>query len=239
MQQKHLGVLALVLLIVFVCMVGVLVLSTKKALAPTNTPGSSVQSQTSTTTVATSSISLGNGMSITTTGGSGTIKVISSSQSGSLPPPPSLTGAIVITNPQFTPEITAKVTKDEQDLIASLKQNPANPFNLLQLGIYREDAGDYAGAEAAWTYVAAIAPTSYIAFYNLGDLYMNYLANNANAVTNFRQVISLKPDYIDAYTSLATIYRYRQNDPTAAAAVLALGLKNNPANPQLLAAQKQ
>ena len=52
-------------------------------------------------------------------------------------------------------------------------------------------------------------------------------------------MISLKPDYIDAYTSLATIYHYRQNDPASAAAVLALGLKNNPGNPQLIAAQKQ
>jgi tetratricopeptide (TPR) repeat protein len=110
----------------------------------------------------------------------------------------------------------------------------------LQLGLTHKEAGDYADAIQAWTYAAQQDPTSYIAFYDLGDLYQNFDKNYPLAEENYLKVVSLSPTYVDAYRSLFTLYRYQYKVGTSAAAnIVAEGLKNNPGNPDLLQLQAQ
>jgi tetratricopeptide (TPR) repeat protein len=125
-------------------------------------------------------------------------------------------------------------------MVAQLKQDPSQLKLWLTLGSYRKMAGDYEGARDAWEYVAAAAPSSFVAFNNLGDLYMNFLKNYPKAELNYRKVIAVRPDYIDTYRNLYTLYHYLyKTNTTAAADILKEGLKNNPNNPDLLAIQAQ
>jgi tetratricopeptide (TPR) repeat protein len=118
---------------------------------------------------------------------------------------------------------------------------PAFDINYwLQLGLTRKEIGDYAGAIQAWGQVTANEPTNYIAFYDLGDLYQNFDVNYPLAEQNYLKVIALEPNYIDAYNSLFTLYRYQYRIGTSAAAnIVSEGLKNNPNNADLLALQAQ
>ena len=123
--------------------------------------------------------------------------------------------------------------------VATLEKTPTDFNAWMNIGVLRKIAGDSAGAAADWEYVAAAFPSNYIAFYDLGDLYMNTLKEYSKAEADFKQVITLKPDYIDAYRSLYTLYRYIYKNDASTSAILAEGLKNNPGNSDLLALQAQ
>ncbi len=124
--------------------------------------------------------------------------------------------------------------------IVRIKKDGANFNAWLDLGFQYKIAGDYNEAGAVWTYLTAIAPQSYIAFANLGDLYQNFLHDFPKAEVNYLQAVKLSPTTIDLYRNLYTLYRYQyKTNTTAAADILVRRLKNNPNNPDLLALQKQ
>ena len=188
---------------------------------------------TSTNTAATSTA--GNGVSMTNSG-SGTIQLVNSNT-----PPPSLTGAIVM-SPSLPADAQAALRTQEQTFITELKAAPTRVDLWLQLGVTRKIAGDYAGAEAAWQYVAATGPTSinYVAYGDLGDIYMNFDVNYPKAESNYKAAIAINPTIIDYYKDLAMLYSsfYKTNQGLATS-IVAQGLKANPNNSDLLQLQAQ
>jgi tetratricopeptide (TPR) repeat protein len=121
-----------------------------------------------------------------------------------------------------------------------LKKNPLQGDQWLQLAVDYKIAGDYSAAAAIWNYMTQVSPTSYIAFADLGDLYQNFVVNYPKAEANYLQAVKLAPTDIELYQNLYNLYRYQYKTNTAAAAnIIALGLKNNPGNADLLALQAQ
>ena len=81
---------------------------------------------------------------------------------------------------------------------------------------------------------------NYIAYGDLGDLYMNFDVNYPKAEANYKAAIAIKPTVIDYYRDLYTLYTsFYKTGTSAAADIVALGLKNNPNNPDLLQLQAQ
>ena len=140
--------------------------------------------------------------------------------------------------PTLSPELIAQLKTQEKANISLIKKAPTNADAWLQLAVDYKIAGDYAGAEAIWIYLTKAAPTSFVAFANLGDLYTNYLKDNTKAEANYKIAIKLQPDYIDNYRNLFYLY-LSENNSAAAADIVAQGLKANPNNPDLLQLQAQ
>ena len=156
-------------------------------------------------------------------------------------PTPPLTTPIVFVS-SVSPEAQSVIRTNEEATVAELKKDSTRVDLWLKLGGYRKMAGDYEGAAAAWQYVATAGPKSinYVAYGNLGDLYMNYLKNYPVAESDYQKAIAINPQVIDYYRSLYTLYKYLYKTNTSAAAdILAQGLKANPGNADLLQLQKQ
>jgi tetratricopeptide (TPR) repeat protein len=186
-------------------------------------------------TASTTSTDLGNGLVATGPAGS-TIEIVDNTVQ-----PPSLTESIKI-DAKLAPEVQAALRTKEEALLKELKAEPKRVDLWLQLGVYRKMAGDYAGAKEAWQYVADTAPASagYVAYGNLGNLYMDFLKDYPKAEASYKAAIKIKPDAIDYYRQLYMLYTsvYKTNT-TAAADILAQGLKANPNNPDLLRLQSE
>lgn len=187
-------------------------------------------------TASTTTTDLGNGITYT---GTGTIEAVPDNGVQ----PPALSGTIVIaSNTSLSPEAQTVLRNDETALIAQIKKAPTRVDLWLKLGVYRKMAGDYAGAIVAWNYVAAAAPSSanYVAYADLGDLYMNFQVDYPKAETNYKAAIAIKPSVIDYYKDLFTLYTsfYKTNQGLANA-IVAQGLKANPGNADLLQLQSQ
>jgi len=202
-------------------------LGPKAAVAPTGGVATSTNATTTTVTLGNATITVPAG-------------AIVKEVSGGTPQPPSLTGPILIT-PSENAQADQILRNDEETVIAQLKQAPTRVDLWLQLGVYRKMAQDYAGAVAAWNYVAAAAPagTAYVAYGNLGDLYMNFDKNYAKAVSSYKAAIALNPHVIDYYSALYILYRYDLNEPGNAADIVAAGLRANPGDPTLLSLESQ
>lgn len=161
--------------------------------------------------------------------------------SGAVVNPPTLNGGIVIAT-SVSADQAAQLRSQETALITQLKAAPTRVDLWLKLGMYRKLAGDYAGAIAAWNYVAQAGPTTinFIAYGNLGDLYMNFDVNYPKAEANYLAAIKIKPIYIDYYRDLFMLYTsfYKTNQGQANA-IVAEGLKSNPGNADLLQLQAQ
>ena len=199
--------------------------------APTNT-ASSTPSTTGTTTV-----DLGNGQTITLPPGA---KLTEYDSTSTTPTAPSLSGSIKIDS-SLDPGVQTALRTQETTLISELKSNPARLDLWLQLGTDRKIAHDYTGAAEAWSYVAANKSNiQYIAYGNLGDLYMNFVKDYPKAEANYKAAIALNPQFIDYYRDLFNLYRgFYKTNTTAAADIVAQGLKANPNNPDLLQLQQQ
>jgi len=195
---------------------------------------SSTSTSTPLTQVGTTTTSHGKGISLTTTSGHGTITLVTPVL------PPSLTGSIYISS-SLSPDVQASVRSNEEAIISQLKKDSTRVDLWLQLGVYRKMAGDYAGAAQAWTYVAHAAPStiSYVAYGNLGDLYMNFDKNPTKAEINYNAAIAINPHVIDYYRNLYMLYRYQIHSTAKAAAILSQGLSANPGNHDLLVLQQQ
>ncbi len=137
-------------------------------------------------------------------------------------------------------EAKAALATQKTKWTADLKKDPQDAQAWLSLGTVYKIAGDYRGAEEAWNWVVALNTSiSYLAYNNLGDLYMNFLKDNAKAEASYKIVIALKPDLIDSYRNLYTLYRYTLKDDAKAAAILEQGLKSNPNNSDLLTLKQE
>jgi tetratricopeptide (TPR) repeat protein len=156
--------------------------------------------------------------------------------------PPSLDRPIIITASSSLSADNQKLLRTiEEQIIAQLRKEPTRVDLWLKLGTDRKIGGDYQAAIEAWEYVAQTAPKdiSATAHGNLGDLYMYFLKDYAKADTRYNQAITLNPNVIEYYRALFYLYRDIFKDHGKAQAILTLGLKNNPNNPDLLGLQKQ
>ena len=221
--------LGLAVLAALIVIGSVFFIYSRTALAPTTAtmPGG----------VTSSTTSIGNGASVTVPEGV-TVTVLPGSSGVKAP---AIDTPLVISS-ALSPDAQTILRGKEETLIAQLHKTPADIALWLDLGIDRKIGGDYAGAAAAWEYVAQVAPTSasYIAYGNLGELYMDYLKDYPKAESNFKQAIALSPHTIDYYRQLYTLYKYAyKTNTTAAADILTQGLKANPGNTDLLTLQQQ
>ena len=106
----------------------------------------------------------------------------------------------------------------------TLASNSTDYSSWLELGILREDTGDYQGAAVDWKYVTKLYPSDPTAYANLGDLYANYLKQPAQGETYYKQAIALDPTKEETfYQNLAQIY-IAQGDTADAKATLQQGI---------------
>lgn len=138
------------------------------------------------------------GVTIQTTGSS----TITVTEQSTAPKPPALR------QPQYSASTSADVKATlagQYDLLASqLRAAPTRVDLWLQLGVLYKIAGDYAGAEAAWTYVAHFGPASinFVAYGDLGDLYLNFLHNYAAAEASYKLALKGAPTNADYQAGL-------------------------------------
>lgn len=226
MQNNYLW-LGVGVVIAILLAAGILLLRPHAAVAPTQTSTTTPQATGSTTEV-----NLGNGVTATLPAGV-TITQVSSI------PTPNLNQAVAY-DPSLPGDAVATLRLDIASTTAYLKNNPTDGSEWLQLAIYYKIAGDYTAAASVWTYLTQVAPASYVAFANLGDLYQNFDINYPKAEANYLQAIKLNPQDVDIYADLYNLYRYEYKvSTTSAAAIVAQGLKANPGNLELLQLQQQ
>ena len=139
----------------------------------------------------------------------------------------------------LTPEIRQELTAQLKEAQSAIAANPLNLHAWLGLGGVYKVGGDYADAAAAWEYILSVTPKDVSANYNLGDLYQNYLKDYPKAEAHYLTVIERKPNDVETYANLYTMYRYQyKTDTSAAADILAKGLAANPGNNRLLSLQQ-
>lgn len=147
-------------------------------------------------------------------------------------PQPDLNRAITFsstTQPDVKVDLTGKIELAE----AALKQDPTQFSQWINLGLYREAAGDYVGAQQAWIYAGKLFPNNFISFSDLGDLYSYYLKDLPLALTNLQIAVKNGPTQINLYITESQFYTDFLKDPKDAKAVTQQGLVANPNNPQL------
>jgi len=106
----------------------------------------------------------------------------------------------------------------------NLASNSTDYSSWLELGILREDTGDYQGAAADWKYVTKLYPTDPTAYADLGALYATNLSQPSQGISYYKQAIALDPTKEETfYQNLAQIY-IAQGDITDAKATLQQGI---------------
>lgn len=170
----------------------------------------------------------------TSTGTSITIPTSTAPASGSGYTITPITSAGAPTAPDYKTPLTfpASMSADEQaslqgqftSIQTTLASSPTDYPSWIQLGILREDTGDYQGAAADWKYVTEIYPNDPTAFADLGDLYASYLNEPSQGVTNYKEAIKLDPTQEETfYQNLAQIY-LNEGDTADAKATLEEGI---------------
>lgn len=116
-----------------------------------------------------------------------------------------------------------------------LKDNPEQFDKWIDLGILRKTVGDYEEAKNIWEYTASGWPESIVSYHNLGDIYANYLKDNARAEKNMLKVVELDPHYVPEYLSLYGLYKKIHGETgEKTGAVLLRGVDTNPTSVDLL-----
>ena len=118
---------------------------------------------------------------------------------------PSLDRPITI-SADLSADVRTAIRLNLEKIIAELKADPTQGEVWLDLGIYRKMGGDYQGAAEAWAYVAKVSGSgiSFIAYGNLGDLYMNFAKDYPKAIANYKAALAIKPDIADYKTGLTS-----------------------------------
>ncbi len=136
-------------------------------------------------------------------------------------------------------EAQAVINKNVSVLQTSLKKDPTNIGEWLQLGVYQKIAGDYTGAISSWVYASRLSPQDYISQGNLADLYAYYLHNNTEAEVYYKKSIVNGSNQAYLYVQYATFARDVLKDMARAKAIVAQGLIKNEAERSLLQLQAE
>ncbi|MFA5888950.1 MAG: hypothetical protein WCW47_03425 [Candidatus Paceibacterota bacterium] len=137
----------------------------------------------------------------------------------------------------ISPEAKTLAVEKIKSLQTTLKNNPANLFAWIDLGIYQKQAGDYSGAVLSWKYAVKLSPADYVSPANLGNLYAYFLKDNTQAEIYYKQAISKGSTQAYLYTQLAEIYRDIFKDLNKARIIVNQGLSKIPNDPNLLQLQ--
>ncbi len=130
------------------------------------------------------------------------------------------------------------ITEKILALQSSLKKDPTNIANWIQLGVDQKIAGDYDGAIISWKYASDVSSDS-ISLGNLGQLYAYYLKDNAMAEVYYKKAISRSPTQAYLYVQLSDVYKLIFKDDAKALQILNDGLKQIPNDSSLLDAKKR
>ena len=152
-------------------------------------------------------------------------------------PIPDLNRSVPSVTKSMPLEALSAVTTKIHSLQASLKNDPMQATVWIDLGIYQKMVGDYEGAKISWQYVTRLAPSDYVAYGNLGDLYAYFLKDNGMAETYFKKAIEKGPTQVHLYMQLISFYRDVFKDTDKAKAIVAQGLAKIPGDPNLLQLQ--
>ncbi len=134
-----------------------------------------------------------------------------------LPSAPSLTRKVLYAE-SVMPAVKTSLEQKIAAVTADLKSNPTSLENWINLGVYYKQAGDYAGAAAAWEYASLLSPGNVVSFNNLGDLYHYYLKDYPKAEKNFLRAIQNDPKYLLSYFNTHDLYRLSYEKQTTKAA---------------------
>ncbi|MEK7109544.1 MAG: tetratricopeptide repeat protein [Patescibacteria group bacterium] len=188
MQTKHYVWLAVVVGLA-VGIGGWLLFTPKTAVAPAS-------SMTASTTI----IDLGNGTQLVTTGGA---KIIETDILVPAAPKPPAVPALAFAA-GTSADLQAALQSQYKTLAVQLKTAPTRVDLWLQLGIIYKIAGQYPAAVTAWTYVAhsGSSPSNYVAYGNLGDLYLNFTREYQKAEASYRGALKLQPSNADYQAGL-------------------------------------
>lgn len=123
----------------------------------------------------------------------------------------------------------AKFTATWEMLKGRLQQDPQDFTAWIDLGTIHKAGGDYRFAADVWEYMTKVFPNNPTAFYNLGDLYQNFLHDYPKAETNYLTAMKLLPTDTNTYRSLAVMYENQYKTGTSAAEdILKKGIAVNP-----------
>lgn len=227
--MKNIGVPLLVGLGGAALLLGFFFYSTQRPSSAPTTTTTPQASSTSATSSASGTVKLGGGVKVPASGEGVTLLPIENA-AAKAPVLKSSYPVLVTMEPAQKDALQKKI----DTAVASLRGDKEQLRVWTELGGYLKVAGNYTDARDAWEYVATAAPSNYVALNNLGDLYMNYLKDYPKAELNYKKVIEVKPEYIDTYRNLYTLYTYvYKTDTTAAKDILLLGLSKNPGNSDL------
>ncbi len=112
----------------------------------------------------------------------------------------------LVSSPALSSDVNAALASQFSTIQQLLAKNPTDFNAWIDLGTIRKTAGDYAGAAEDWQYVSDIYPGNIVSFFNLGDLYANFIHDYPKAAAAYRQEITNDPTNVDAYISLFQLY---------------------------------
>jgi tetratricopeptide (TPR) repeat protein len=157
------------------------------------------------------------GAATTTKGGAYTLEPLPAGQSLSeIMPDPSQPIAFDASVPA---DIRAQVTTKANGLAASLKADPTNTGDWLELALTYDTGGDYDKAEAIWKALIKVLPNDATAYGNLGRLEYLNRHNNAAAEAYFKEEIAKAPQLKAGYLDLYGVYLQGEHNGTSAAGV--------------------
>jgi hypothetical protein len=141
-------------------------------------------------------------------------------------PEPSLTlstGDTSGMDPVFITSVEAQMKVTTGNLV---KKNTS--FNdWIALGLERKLLNDYINAAVDWEYASALYPQNTVSFGNLGDLYFNFIKDNAKAETNYVTAIKNNPADTQYYTDLQAVY-FAQGNTSQGIDIVKQGVAKNP-----------
>ncbi|MCX6703281.1 MAG: hypothetical protein NTV02_01140 [Candidatus Zambryskibacteria bacterium] len=181
-------------------------------------------------TASTTIVDLGGGITTTVPKGY-TVEMVKGS---GVPQPIASLTRVAVFAPGVDPRVKTLIETKVPELQAVLKKDPTKFDYWIDLGTYFKVAGDYAGAKLYWDYAGKLAPTDYISYGNLANMYAYYLKDMVNAEKYYNQAIKNGPTQSYLYIQLAESYRDVSKDIVKARAVVEKGLQAIPNNPALL-----
>ena len=126
-----------------------------------------------------------------------------------------------------------QLTSDIGKIVATLKVDPTQLTDWLQLALLYHTANDFDGARLVWEFMTKVDPKDTTVYDNLGRLYSFDLKDYPKAEEYFKESIALDPKDTTPYYELFTLYRYSyKTDTTAAVDILMSWAKALPTDPQ-------
>ncbi|TSD04681.1 MAG: hypothetical protein Athens071412_676 [Parcubacteria group bacterium Athens0714_12] len=135
------------------------------------------------------------------------------------------------------PEALEKFQKKFEVAKEKLLIDPENFYAWIDLGMMKKTVNDYQGAEKAWLHLSEIRPQNSTSFWDLGDLYHNFLKDYPKAEWAYKQAIeNSMGEFQNAnyYRGLFELYYFQYKEKKdLAKPIIEEAIKNNPDNEDL------